>query len=588
MRLTPPDLDKGEDEAARILRSIDAVFDPAHRAADGAPVTLPADALAAAGLRREGDPMPGDSRFAQWFDPVELAAATADWRAGDHATALIPVTARDGATTVVLLGTAEEAAGWALPQGAREGIAEAAFVALAYRPFQARALADAALASWRLTSLEARTVMALVSAGDLQTGARRAGINYETARKALKLALRKAGAQRQTDLVRLLHIAVGGGDVQLGQAPALQAALGLTERAAGACLLLALGLTRSEAAATLHISEHAIKDELNALFHRFGLRTATDLSRMTTEALVLLGAAGNPNLALGVSWSAVRPLRFVSRIDTPGRIAVSDFGPASGVPVLLFHSATTGALLDRGLTRALQGAGMRPLALERPGFGLTDPPRGDALETAVGDIRTVMAALGLRRVRLLCRGGEVAALELARRAPEVIERAVLINPFTPYEVDTRWDGFMNRAKRLVSAYPEMIEPLARFLAQRTSPQALERLVRSALRDSVADRAAFEDRAIVEDYVESARLTAVRSMWGFVHDQRAYLKWRPPNLPDGRAWVRLIGDQDVLYRAGDAEAMWNAALPGHRAIHVPDAGRFLHASHPELVAQALAR
>lgn len=587
MRRDPEQLD-GDDEASRILQSLHAVYDPAQKPADGAPITLPANALAAAGFDRDGRLCTDDARFGGWFDADEVMEAAADWLRGDRSSALVRVGARDGSTTVVLLGTVAAAGSWALPSGAAEALAaqSAAVVALAYRPFAERDVAEAALASWRLTPLEARTVHALVSAGDLRTGAKQSGINYETARKALKLALRKANAQRQTDLVRLLHTAVGGGDVQPGQAPALRQALGLTERAAGASVLLALGLTRGETAATLHVSEHAIKDELNALFHRFGLRTATDLSRMTTEALVLLGVAGNPNLTLGASWSALRPLRFVSRRDAPGRIAMSDFGPASGFPTLLFHSATTGSLLDRGLVQALQAAGMRPIAVERPGFGLTDPPEDDPLEAAVTDVLTLMNALGLKRVRLVCRGGEATALELGRRAPERIDRGVLINPFTPYALDSRWDGFMNRGKRLVSAYPEMIEPLANFLTRRSTPKAVERLVRNALRESPADVAAMNDPQIAEDYVESARLTALRSSWGFVHDQRAYLDWTPPSLPDGGAWVRLVGEQDVLYRPGDGDSLWTIALPGHRTVRASDAGRLLHASHPHLVVQAL--
>lgn len=584
-RALSQDLHSGE-EAASILETIDAAV--AHPPREGAPVTLHANALASGSLDSAGEVVAGDPRFQRWFDPHEVAAATQDWRRGEREAALVPVLARDGSTTVLMLGRAADARSWPLRSDGDQTPAHATetFVALAYRPFEDAILAEAALSSWRLTPLEARTVHALVTAGDLRAGAEQAGINYETARKALKHALRKAGAQRQTDLVRLLHTAVGGGDVRLAQASALQAALGLSERAAGASVLLALGLTRGEAAATLRISEHAIKDELNALFLRFGLRTATDLSRLTTEALVLLGAADNPNLTLGASWSALRPLRFVTRPGGAGRIALSDFGPASATPTLLFHSAVTGSLLDRGLVQALQAAGMRPIAIERPGFGLTDPPTGDPLETAVSDVLTVMDTLGLRRVRLACRGGEAAALELGRRAPERISRAVLINPFTPYAVDSRWDGFMNKAKRLVTAYPDMIEPLARFLSRRTSPEAMERLVRNALRESPADQDVLADPRIAGDYVESARLTAVRSSWGFVHEQRAYLTWTPPHLTDGRKWTRLIGGQDVLYRAGDADSLWAAALPGHQVIHVPDAGRLLHASRPDLVAKAL--
>lgn len=94
-------------------------------------------------------------------------------------------------------------------------------------------------------------------------------------------------------------------------------------------------------------------------------------------------------------------------------------------------------------------------------------------------------------------------------------------------------------------------------------------------------------AVLEDYVESARLVALRTTVGFVHEQRRYLNWAPRPSASGERWTRMIGEQDVLYRPGDAEAVWQTALPGHRVIRRSDAGRMLHASHPDLVAEALA-
>lgn len=575
-----------DSEADRILAVIGAAVHPADDGTGGAPVTVPAGALAAAVLDAQGVVRSHDDKFGRWFDAAEIGHALQTWLRGPRAPALMPVAARDGASTVLLLGKLDDANGWSLPTDRLPALGPGAFAAVAYRPFEQRDLAERALASWRLTPVEARTVQGLIAAGDLIEGAKAAGVGYETARKALKFAMRKAGAGRQTDLVRLLHAAVGGGDLELAQTGPLREALSLSERAAGACVLLALGLTRAEAAATLHISEHAIKDELAALFDRFGLRSATDLSRLTTEAVVLLGVAGNRNLTAGASWGALRPLRFVNRRDQAGRIALSDFGPASGQPTLLFHSAATGSLLDRRLVRALQSRGLRPIAVERPGYGLTDPPERAPNDAALSDLLTVMDAFGLKKVRLVCRGGEDAALRLGLAHPERIQRAVLINPFTPYAVDSRWDGFMNGAKWLFVRQPHMIDVLARFLGSRLSPQTLERLLRNSLSNSPADTALLADRTVVEDYVESGRLVALRSTWGFTHEQRAYLNWTPPQLPDASAWTRLIGEQDVLYRPGDADAVWNAALPGHRLIRRADAGRMIHASHPDLVAEAL--
>lgn len=575
------------DPDAQIAGLLGDAIDPTDDGLGGAPTTLPAQALALAGFDAEGSFRGGDPRFLDWFDPEAAGEALADWFTRAEPMGLAPLVTRDGAATVLLLARREAARDWRLAVEASPHPGAAVF-ALAYRPFAVRELADRALTSWRLTPVEARVVQGLLAAGDLIEGARRAATGYETARKALKNALRKAGATRQADLVRLLHAAVGGGDLHLAQAPMLRAALGLSDRAAGAAVLLALGLTRAEAAGMLRISEHAIKDELAVVFGRFGLGSVTDLARLTTEAMVLLGVAGNRNLTLGASWSTLRPLRFVARSSGEGRIALSDFGPASGAPVMLFHSAITGSLLDRGLVRALQRRGLRPIAVERPGYGLTDPATTDPDAVAMSDLVDILDALKLRDVRIVARGGEDTALRFAAEHPSRLVHAVLINPFTPYAQDTRRDGYMNAVKWLIVRRPGVIEAVARLLGPRLNARTVERLVRRSLASSAVDTTVLSQPGVLEDYVESARLVGLRDLTGFIHEQQRYLSWTPPELADGSRWTRLIGEQDVLYRPGDAEAVWQAALPGHRVIRRTDAGRMLHASHPDLVAEVLTK
>lgn len=576
-----------DGEASGFLQSVDTALATINPQVGGAPVTVPAHALSVAIFDRDGQPLFEDERFGRWLDSIEVAHAAEDWLRGNRQPRLAVASTREGATTVVLLGRASDAENWALPEGARKPLDTGVVVAVAYRPFEDREMGERACRSWRLTPLEARIVLGLISAGDLLEGARRANAGYETARKALKLALRKAGAQRQADLVRLLHAAVGGGDLQLSQASALGHALDLTTRCAGAAVLLALGLTRAEAAATLQVSEHAIKDDLKLLFERFRLRSSTDLSRLITEAAVLLGLPANPNLAVDGSWSALRPLRFVNRSGEMGRIALSDFGPASGEPTLLFHSATTGSLLDRGLVRALHRRGLRPMAIERPGFGLTDAPERGSQDTALNDVLTVIEAFGLKRVRILARGGEKVALELARRHPDLVARAVLINPYMPWKPDGRWDGLLNYAKRTFVHHPDLIEPVATFLVQRANPKVIERLTRQSLSGSAPDTALLQNPEAVEDYVESTRLCGLRTTWGFVHEQREFLAWSPPRLEEASNWTRIVGEHDVLYGGRDSDRLWLSILPGHHCLRVPDGGRFVHASHPDLVAEATA-
>lgn len=570
------------DDPAAIVDILAGLRDPADPEAAGPPLWAPAAAMAAAVLGRDGGLVTADPTLLDWFDPAAVAAA-----ASGDGPRLRPLTSRDGQATCILVAPASEAATWPLSRAVRA--TEGRQVVLAYRPFAVEELVRRACDGCRLTSLEARTVSALLAADNLRGAAGRAGVGYETAREAIASALRKAGARRQTDLVRRLHAALGASDAEYAEAPVLAEALGLTPRAAEVCRLLAQGLTRPEIAGVLHRSEHVVKAELKRLYEVLGVSAAVPLSLLVTEATTLLALAQARNVTLAERPWELRPLRFLHRPDGAGRIALSDFGPASGAPVILMHSALTGALIDRGLIRALQARGLRPIAVERPGFGLTDPPV-DGLHpgrAAAEDLVAVVDGLKLKRVRLVCRGGEDAALRFAAERPDLFAGGVLINPFRPWAADTRRDGLMNVSKRAIYSEVGLIEKVGAALVRMATPGTLARLTREALKSSPADQAALADPAVISDYVDCARLAALATPWGFMAEQRAYATWRPQALADGSGWVRLLGLQDSLYRAGDAEEIWRAALPGHRVIERADAGRMLHASHPDLVAEVVA-
>ena len=119
------------------------------------------------------------------------------------------------------------------------------------------------------------------------------------------------------------------------------------------------------------------------------------------------------------TWRELRSLP-VRSASFAGRIALSDFGPASGVPTLLFHSAVTGSLLDRGLVRALQAAGMRPIAVDCPGFGNSDPTTFvPKVEDWAKAVPAVLDHLGIKQFMVLgfCIGGPLI-WNLIKRAPD--------------------------------------------------------------------------------------------------------------------------------------------------------------------------
>ena len=118
---------------------------------------------------------------------------------------------------------------------------------------------------------------------------------------------------------------------------------------------------------------------------------------------------------------AIEPSRFSMRPNGRCTIAWSDYGPASGKPVLIVHSNWCCRFVPRVLAQELQRRGWRPIAIDRPGFGGTslgssskDDPFGQAIE----DVLQVLDAAKIEQIPIIARCGAQFTLACKAAAPE--------------------------------------------------------------------------------------------------------------------------------------------------------------------------
>jgi hypothetical protein len=208
---------------------------------------------------------------------------------------------------------------------------------------------------------------------------------------------------------------------------------GLTPRQAALAALVASGASRSSAASALSIGAAVARKELERVHIILQVSTGAGLARKVAEANALRWLTAATGGDAGFVEAGAEPLQFVHRADG-SRIAVSDYGPASGAPVLVAHSNLTSRFVGRSLLRALQAAGYRPIAIDRPGFGLTDEVAGaaagghDPFVAEAADTLLVLDQLKIRQLDLVARGAAQFVLALERAAPGRLRRVVLVNP----------------------------------------------------------------------------------------------------------------------------------------------------------------
>lgn len=451
-----------------------------------------------------------------------------------------------------------------------------------------------ACSAFGMTGLETRVIEAMLHTGSIRTGAALAKLSYATAREAMSTALAKVGVGRMPGLIHRLSLLALGIFPNGDQATELLTdRWGLKPRQAQIAMLLAQGLTRAETARSLGISEATVKKQADIIFQAFGVSGAAALARSLSAiiAIQVLTDASHGRVAwLG---GIAEPLRFIDR-PSGGRIAISDYGPAGGRPVVILHSSMTTRHPPRRLVSELMKHGYRVLAIDRPGFGLTDSEGrvlgddpSDPFEPAAHDMRIVLDRLQIDQVDIVARGAAQVVTAFAGRFPERCGTAVLVNPDPPSNRDQRRWGVLGSFKEAYLQSPELILPAARLISRVMTRNFLAKVLRKSMRGSPPDEALLADEQVTDDYYRAIRMFTTGRLAGYVLEQTALARGTTADYPiDGRGWSVLLGEHDTLCEPGAALAFWQERIPAADFEVVEGHGRLLAYGAPALIVERL--
>lgn len=483
---------------------------------------------------------------------------------------------------------------WDLPADLTATLAKApGELVLAIAPSLAQSPLKRACDAYNLTGLESRVVLATVQSGSIRAGAGCCDVSYATAREAVSTALRKVGAQRLPGLVyRLSLLSLGIFPNGREAANVLADCWGLTRRQAQIALLLAEGLSREQTGRALGLSLAATKKQVDVIFQALHASSAAELARLVSAATTLQTLSEISHGRLVWTYHGVEPLRLVSR-PNGRRIAVSDFGPRSGKPVLLTHAAFSGRHPPRELVRELVRAGYRPIAIDRPGYGLTDfdgagiSPHSEPYAAAAHDMAMVLDDLGLEQADVIGRGNAQAALAFAQLYPARCGRIVLISPIPPTRCDVGWRGTFAAYRELYVRNSGLIAPTVRLLSRLMTRKFVAGMVRRSVASSAPDLAVTKTPGFDDDYFRTVQMFALGKLQGYIHEQTYVVKNAGNDYgQENRNVVALFGEFDGLMDSAAARAYWRDHLPYATFETWAGHGRLLDYGSPKLVVARL--
>lgn len=529
-----------------------------------------------------------DSRFRDWFgNPAESPALRRlAQQAARHGQASGLVDDRDGAAMAACAAGPQALAQWPVSTEVRE-IATAGskrIVLMGFAPSRDKSLALEAAGMLGLTPLESRLAEAMLDAPTVHVAAERIGVGYETAREALGKIKKRLGVRRTNDIVRrLMTLMCGDIFLEPDLKPLIAQVLGATPAEARVGALTAEGLSAPEIAERLGVREATIRGQLKALYAKAGVGRARDLVRIVTEAGALATMTHGAETALQPESLSGR-LRIIQTRDKR-QAAFWDYGPRGHRPILILHGSITGRTLPPPFVALMHARGWRPIVPQRPGFGLTEPDRGDYLTTCADDMADMLDALRLSRVRIAARDdGAAAALAFAKRHPERLSDGVLLRPNASGPGRVRGQNTVTGAvKSLFHSRPDLIALIAELMRRQNTTSLLRETVLRSAQHIEADRRIVEEPTVLTSLIRDCQAISARTFRGFAVEQALFARgWTPPRSVGGATW-RVIECPEMPMP--DLKAVYGH-LPGVSFGELPGAGLFPYYSHPEQLAALL--
>lgn len=147
------------------------------------------------------------------------------------------------------------------------------------------------------------------------------------------------------------------------------------------------------------------------------------------------------------------------------RLGYAEYGAPNGSPVLFFHGAPGSRHIHADMADIAAQRGVRLIAAERPGYGLSDPQPGRAMPDWPDDVAALTDALGIAKFAIIGFSmGSTYALACASRLPLRVTKVALAGAFSPLDAPGVMTGMSPTCSGLFSLAQSDPEELKKSLS----------------------------------------------------------------------------------------------------------------------------
>ncbi|RGP40506.1 hypothetical protein BPTFM16_00791 [Altererythrobacter insulae] len=263
----------------------------------------------------------------------------------------------------------------------------------------------------------------------------------------------------------LLFIRVIDAEWSTGMDQVLGEAFGLTDAEIGIARAMFELRDSGAIAEQRGTSIHTVRTQLRTIQAKTEVASQTDLVRLLT---LLAHTRLDTGSSAPAKWRDPWPNQGL--LDGPDglRVAYSWTGDPDGKDVLILHNIVHGYAFPVQVEKRLAEAGIRLVAIQRPGFGRSTAPRYDE-KTHLDALQTVIEGLELKDVVGVQLSGTLGIVRSALRDPHLYKSILLPGMAPPY------------TKEVKALFPK--QSLAVVVACRKSPMLGRLFIETALRSA---------------------------------------------------------------------------------------------------------
>lgn len=244
-------------------------------------------------------------------------------------------------------------------------------------------------------------------------------------------------------------------------------------------------------------------------------------------------------------------LNQVFRLRDGRQLGFAEYGDLAGAPFMYCHGWPSSRLEPQAVAEVIRASGLRLVAADRPGYGLSDACPGRRIADWVEDVTQLAEHLGWSRFGVLgVSGGGPYTAACAVRIPDRLTAVVMVCALGPVDDPAATEGMVGLNRRLL-AFARNAPWLAQVLAtscmrlfwghgEQVIPEEIE------ARLPPADQQVLARREVREALIASSREALRPGPHGAASDGLLYARPWGFRLEEVRVPVRLWhGEQDVV-------------------------------------------